>query len=754
MQGAILMINEKLRNFNFVILKEKSPIEPAWQKKIHRWDDPKLQEHISKGGNYGIQSNGSSIIIDGKTYFLVIIDFDKKEFQDKVMPLLPETFTTTSGSPKNCYHLWFACDNNKAFKIHDENMDTLCDILGAGNQVVAPGSKHSSGSIYSVVKDIPFAFVPYAELEAILKPYDKKPKKEIKISNPVVKSFNNDIASKSIGLLSIKQVLEKVGIDTSKNPTGCFKHSSMGGKCLSWNEEVAHCFHCDGSWNKFSLIRDYKNLTDKQTFEWFANETGLTNELKNARKEFVEKNKEFKIFTKQGQVEVFQKEQPIYYDKSKMWWLWDNKSYCWIMTDEVDILNMISNAHGVDVITSKSRTEILNALKQHGRLNSPNPFPKNWIQFKDKIYDIKTGNSFKSTSKYFTTNPIPYKLGDNEECPNIEKLFNDWVGPNYVPTLYEITAYCITQDKFMQRLIALVGAGSNGKGTFASLIQRLIGDSNYSSSELKELCEGRFETASALYKKLLCIIGEVSYDDISNTNQLKKISGEDKLRFEFKGKTAFTDDNTATVLCLTNSLPQTPDKSLGFYRRWLIVDFPNQFQVGKNPINSISDSEMENFARRCFNVLVQIYQTRKFTNEGDYQQREQTYEEKSNPLLKFIDEMCEDVGNEHTPFKDFYNSFNDWLVSKKQRKIDAPSVSKMLRRNSYDTFTTTINGSSVKAVRGIKIKEKLPKLPKMNKSKLDYHERTNLKQGSLGSLSSSLNQITSVFEPQEVQDED
>jgi len=56
------------------------------------------------------------------------------------------------------------------------------------------------------------------------------------------------------------------------------------------NDETCKCFHCDGSWNKFSLIREAKNLTDKQTFEWFAEKAGRTEDLNNSRKKFVEEN--------------------------------------------------------------------------------------------------------------------------------------------------------------------------------------------------------------------------------------------------------------------------------------------------------------------------------------------------------------------------------------------------------------------------------------------------------------------------------
>jgi hypothetical protein len=49
------------------------------------------------------------------------------------------------------------------------------------------------------------------------------------------------------------------------------------------------------------------------------------------------------------------------------------------------------------------------------------------------------------------------------------------------------------------------------------------------------------------------------------------------LRCEFKGKNSSDFHNYAKPIITCNVLPETPDKSGGFYRRWCIVDFPNQF---------------------------------------------------------------------------------------------------------------------------------------------------------------------------------
>ncbi len=718
-----IKIPERIQGFNFVLIDPKGggkkPIGLGWQKKIIRFDNEKLLKHLEDGENYGVQSNNSSAIIDGQTYFLVIVDFDTKEAQDKVIDMFPETLTTSSGSPKNCCHLWLASDNNKSFKTKNENSDTLAELLGAGNQVIAPGSKHKSGSTYSIVKDIPIAFMPYAEIEAILRPLDKSPKKIKKIKkNFVPKGISNDINSQIFDNVSMENILQELGIDTSQNPTGCYFHSSTGGKCMGWDNETAHCFHCDNSWNKFSLIREAKNLTDKDTFDWFAEKAGMTEELKKSRQEYNKKKKEtnesqskegYEVMSRRGQIERFWKAHPFYYDRSKIFWLWDVDNFKWEISDEIDFCNKIFEVLHIDTLDNKDRSEIIAGFKQVGRKHKPQPKKKSWVQYKDKIYDIKTGEIFVASPKYFVLNPIPWKIGESEDTPMIDKLFDDWIkgqDKNWKDTLYEIIAYNTSTDKFMQRIIALVGGGSNGKGTFIKLNYKFLGEENCVSSEIKDLSENHFEPA-VLFGKLLCVMGEVSYDDLKNTNQLKKLGGEDKISFQFKGKTPFTDDNTATCICQTNSMPITPDKTQGFYRRWLIVDFTNQFKaIDKSLINTIPDVEFENLAKKSLRILKELYDKPHFTNEGDFDERAKRYEERSNPVIRFIEDRCNESPGNMITIREFTNNCNAYLKKNHLRVLNSHQIGKILRDEGFIVGNRKIEDISAVVIINLDLKNK------------------------------------------------
>jgi len=402
----------------------------------------------------------------------------------------------------------------------------------------------------------------------------------------------------------------------------------------------------------------------------------------------------FKIFTdKQEQAKKFEEIQPLFYDKSGCWWLWDSDKFKWELVDEVDILNMIGDAKDMDIISSKARTEILNSLKQQGRKLIPKPIKLTWIQFQDKIFDIETGETFPATSDYFVTNPIAYKLNADkiEATPIIDKIFEEWVGASHVKTLYEFIAYCMLPDYPIHRIFCLIGAGMNGKSCFLRLLKKFIGEDNVTATELDTLISSRFEI-TRLYKKLVCIMGETNFSELSKTSMLKKATGQDIIGFEYKNKTPFTDVNYAKIVIATNNLPETTDKTIGFYRRWMIIDFPNSFSEEKDILNDILEEEYPCLALKCCNILHDLLKARKFTNEGTVEERAKKYEDKSNPLDKFIKEFCNTEDADGYIWKyNFEKKFNQWAKQNRFREFSDVVIGRKMKEKGIEQQSKPAN---------------------------------------------------------------
>jgi len=686
-------IPKKLKNkeINFVLLEKggKKPFQQSWQTKTIKFDNEELIKHLNSNGNYGVMGGGEK--------HLIIIDFDNKELQDKLLDKLPKTFMVKTGG--GLFHLYYFSDNSKSFKIFDEEMNTLADVQGEGKQVVGASSIHPNGNTYELIQDIPIAFIDYSEIQANLIPHDKKPKKEVeekKLYIPKI-DMEENFVEECKSQISVSDVLNLIGIDTSKNPTECPFHSSKGGKCLGFQNEVAHCFHCDESWNIFSLVKQWKNCDFKESLEILADNFGMKDKLEQAKKNYIQKLKEEdakelqKIITNYLNMKDLANQvlevQPLYYDNSKLWWIWNKREFKWEVVDETDVLIMVDNLALINTIKSKEKMEILEALKQGARVRKPKDIDPNWIQFKDTIFDIKKGIEFKATPEYFATNPIPHKLHPDkfESTPEMDRIFEEWVGERYIKTLYQILAFCMLPDYPINRLFCFIGAGMNGKSKFLELLEKFIGRDNVCTTDLDVLMNSRFEITK-LHKKLVCQMGETNFNEMSKTSKIKKLTGGDLIGMEYKNKTPFEDKNYAKILIATNNLPTTTDKTLGFYRRWMIIDFPNKFSEKKDILKDIPEEEYESLALKCTTILHDLLEKREFHNEGTIEERMKRYESKSDFLQDFIEEFVDRTdANGYITKADFFKKFSSWCKEQRHREMAENTLGKKMKEKEVES---------------------------------------------------------------------
>lgn len=414
----------------------------------------------------------------------------------------------------------------------------------------------------------------------------------------------------------------------------------------------------------------------------FNNPSEFVEELKKEQKS----NSFNRGFDPLSNVRRFHNLQPFFYDKNKIFWMWEKTTSKYLMVDETDIMNQIEGELGLygQTINSRIKAEYMEAFRRIGRQKIPKPISKWWIQFKKSIIDIETNQTFEATPDFFFTNSIPWDIGQSEETPKIAQYLREWVvkeglqDESYIQTMFEIIAYCCLNNQFLQTLFALTGSGSNGKGTFRDILKKFIGEENYSSSEMKLLTTKQFET-SAIYRKSICAIPEVDSYDMRNTTRIKQLTGEDPIRYEFKGKTPFTEQSITKILVLTNSLPVTEDRSIGFYRRWLTIDFPHSFPVGKDVLADIPDIEYENLARKSINLLVDLKKRENFTNGGNFEDRKERYESRSNPIEKFLNENCIlEAGTIPIPAMEFYKEANKFLKKHNMREMKNCQIKKQL----------------------------------------------------------------------------
>ena len=392
--------------------------------------------------------------------------------------------------------------------------------------------------------------------------------------------------------------------------------------------------------------------------------------------------------------DLFLSEQPIWYDEKGYWWVWERESNRWVGADETRILLLLKSVLSlIGDVTIKRRRELLEAIKQASRERKPKEWAKTWVQFKDRAYDVFEQREFPVSSEYFCANPIPWSLGDVGETPKIDELLESWVGSEKKMLLYELLAYCCVPDYPIHAVFCLLGCGSNGKSKFIKLLTRFLGSENVVSSDLGVLTDSasRFETFD-MYKKLVVVMGETNYSTLRNTSMLKKLTGQDLIKYEAKGKQGFSDYNYAKVVIATNSLPTTTDTSEGFYRRWIIVDFPNQYEEGPCPVDNIPDSEFVALARKSVGILSRLLRECRFSGVGSIVERRLRYQHASNPIDVFLGEGYERHPDGRVRYSDVFNAYKRWLSARKRRIVTKKEFREALVQEGFDIGQARLHG--------------------------------------------------------------
>ena len=156
-----------------------------------------------------------------------------------------------------------------------------------------------------------------------------------------------------------------------------------------------------------------------------------------------------------------------------------------------------------------------------------NAHPKHWINFKNGMLDVKTGEMHPHDPSYYSINQIPWEYEletrKNSYC-NSEGFLKSALDPEDRKTLFQFVGLAMTTMTSFQNFLVLLGEGGNGKSVLISVVEHLIGRENISSASLQELTQ-RF-TGARLFGKTLNSCADIPAEYISDDSNIKKMTGK------------------------------------------------------------------------------------------------------------------------------------------------------------------------------------------------------------------------------------
>lgn len=297
------------------------------------------------------------------------------------------------------------------------------------------------------------------------------------------------------------------------------------------------------------------------------------------------------------------------------------------------------------------------------------PVPK-YINMKNKMVEWQAAvvpEAVRHEPAFLSTVQLPVEWRRGSTCPDFDK-FLDWaLAPEDVPRVWEIIGYLMMPGNPLQRAVLLVGGGGNGKGVLLHVIKELLGERNCTSVPLHDFAENRFATAE-LFGRLANICGDIDATFLENTSRIKEITGEDTVMGERKGQDPFYFKPWCKLVFSANAIPGSADASVGFTRRFEVVEFPNtpEFPDLKLKDKLTTRASLQGIAQKGVDALRRLMENRQFS-DGDARRRaNRELAERSNSVLRWLYDRCDyPIPHEvaFTPTSEAWRAFQPWSWS-------------------------------------------------------------------------------------------
>lgn len=207
-----------------------------------------------------------------------------------------------------------------------------------------------------------------------------------------------------------------------------------------------------------------------------------------------------------------------------------------------------------------------------------------WLAFTNGVLDlgglIRTGTTTlkPQSPRWFSNTSIPYAFNPRATCPQFMACLAEWVPDEDArKVVQEFSGYGLhSGDCRYQSALFMQGGGNNGKSTLCDALRYAYGDSNTWGLMLNDF--GKKYALAPMYGKLVNIAPETKRNTAIDTNLLKQFISGDPISFEDKYVPFTTKPNVTKLIVAWNNPPRIDDNSDGFWRRVLLVNFPNSFK--------------------------------------------------------------------------------------------------------------------------------------------------------------------------------
>lgn len=325
---------------------------------------------------------------------------------------------------------------------------------------------------------------------------------------------------------------------------------------------------------------------------------------------------------------------------------------------------------------------------------------RNMISFRNGLLDldalVEHGRTelIEHTPSWWSLASLPY---DYDPSAPIGPQWTNFLQRNLagdektIECLQEWMGYCLLPNTDHHKFLMMIGDGANGKSVFCAVVEAMLGEENVSHVPL-ELFGQRFALGPTL-GKLVNMATETHDIDRIAEGHLKQFTDGSKMTFDRKGLPAVEARPTAKLMIATNSPPRFTDKSMGLWRRMIVLPFT--VEIGRDE-RILGLDKPDWWTRRegelpgVFNWAVEglrrLLTAVEFTVPEASETTKEEYRQDTNPAREFLVEtyVACDPNAVSSPagllVSEVYGAYRKWCETNGYKQMGARTFGKEVRR--------------------------------------------------------------------------
>ena len=252
------------------------------------------------------------------------------------------------------------------------------------------------------------------------------------------------------------------------------------------------------------------------------------------------------------------------------------------------------------------------------------------------------------------------------------------------------------------KALFLVGPTASGKSTFLDAINTMLGEGTVTSLTPQQLTTERFSGAE-LFGKWANIRNDIPASTVENTGTFKEIIGGDPIKAERKRKDPFHFQPTAKHLYSANELPSTDTDDEAFYRRILLVPFPEtvpEEDRDKTLDDTFQNKELSGILNWALEGLQRLLANGSFTGDRSPGQTQDTWQKWADSVSRFKQNAITS-GSESIPKSEVYAAYLEFCRQEGIPSDTQHSMTRGLKQEGLTDGRAYVDGSQERVFQAV-----------------------------------------------------